>query len=242
MGFAVERKLSEDRHGLCRPPAAVKTRFKNREDAGRRLAAELRGYAGRDGVMVLGLPRGGIPVAVQVAEALQAPLDVFVVRKLGLPWHEELAMGALASGGVRVLDADLIRIARVTDAEIDHVTMLEQTEMERRESRYRGDRPFPELFGKTVILVDDGLATGSTMRAAVEALRKHRPGDVIVAVPVAPPDVCDAFGYIADEIICAETPEPFQAVGLWYEDFSQTTDDEVHWLLERSRRSTPAPA
>ena len=217
----------------------MKTRFKNRDDAGRRLAAELRAYAGRDDVIVLGLPRGGVPVAYRVAEALQAPLDVFVVRKLGLPWHEELAMGAIASGGVRVLDPDLIKTARVSDADIDRVTTVEQAELERREKRYRGDRPFPDLHGKTVILVDDGLATGSTMRAAVHALRRQSPGEVVVAVPVAPPEVCDAFSYIADEIVCAETPEPFQAVGLWYQDFSQTTDDEVHRLLESAIHAAP---
>jgi predicted phosphoribosyltransferase len=218
----------------------VKTRFQDRDDAGRRLAAELSAYAGRDDVIVLGLPRGGVPVAYRVAEALHTPLDVFVVRKLGLPWHEELAMGAIASGGVRVLDSDLIKIARVSDADIERVTMAEQTELERRENRYRGDRPFPDLHGKTVILVDDGLATGSTMRAAVHALRQQGPGDVVVAVPVAPPEVCDAFRYIADEIVCAETPEPFQAVGLWYKDFSQTTDDEVHRLLESATHATSA--
>jgi len=216
----------------------VKTRFQNRDDAGRRLAAELRDYSGREGVIVLGLPRGGIPIALKVAEALHAPLDAFVVRKLALPWHEELAMGALASGGVRVLDPDLIRIARVSDADVERATMVERTELERREQRYRGSRPFPDLRGKTVILVDDGLATGSTMRAAVEALRKHAPGDVVVAVPVAPPEVCDAFRYIADEIICVETPEPFQAVGLWYLDFSPITDDEVHRMLESAIQAT----
>jgi putative phosphoribosyl transferase len=206
----------------------------NREDAGRRLARELRRYSGRSDVIVLALPRGGVPVAFEVAEALHAPLDVFVVRKLGLPWHEELAIGALASGGVRVLDADLIRVARVSDADIERVTAAEQAELERREKCYRGTRPFPDVSGRTVILVDDGLATGSTMRAAVEALRKQGPAAVVVAVPVAPAETCNAFRAIADEIICAETPEPFQAVGLWYEDFSQTSDDDVHRLLEHA--------
>jgi putative phosphoribosyl transferase len=212
----------------------MRARFKNREDAGRRLARELRRYSGRSDVIVLALPRGGVPVAFEVAEALHAPLDVFVVRKLGLPWHEELAIGALASGGVRVLDADLIRVARVSDADIERVTAAEQAELERREKCYRGTRPFPDLSGRTVILVDDGLATGSTMRAAVEALRKQGPAAVVVAVPVAPAETCNAFRAIADEIICAETPEPFQAVGLWYEDFSQTSDDDVHQLLEHA--------
>jgi putative phosphoribosyl transferase len=192
-------------------------------------------------VIVLALPRGGVPVAFEIAAALHAPLDVFVVRKLGLPWQEELAMGALASGGVRVLDEDLIRVARVSDEDIRRVTAAEQAELDRRERRYRGDRAFPDLTSKTVILVDDGLATGSTMRAAVAALRKEQPANVIVAVPVAAPETCNAFRDIADDIICAETPEPFYAVGLWYENFSQTTDDEVHALLEQAMHE-PASA
>jgi putative phosphoribosyl transferase len=211
--------------------------FRNRREAGRRLAAELREYAGRPDAIVLALPRGGVPVGYEIAEALHVPLDVFVVRKLGLPWQEELAMGALASGNVRVLDEDLIRVARVTPEDIAHVTAVEQAELERRERRYRGDRPFPHLQGRTIILVDDGLATGSTMRAAVAALRKEQPARIVVAVPVSATETCDAFRDIADEIICAETPEPFQAVGLWYEDFSQTTDDEVHELLEHSQHA-----
>jgi putative phosphoribosyl transferase len=216
--------------------------FLDRRDAGRRLAVELRRYANQPDVIVLALPRGGVPVAYEVAEALHAPLDVFVVRKLGLPWQEELAIGALASGGVRVLDEDLIRVARVSDEDIRRVTLLEQAELERRERQYRGDRPFPDMTGKTVILVDDGLATGSTMRAAVAALRKEQPSRIIVAVPVAAPETCDAFRDIADDIICAETPEPFRAVSMWYDDFSQTTDDEVHELLEHARRAAAALA
>lgn len=211
--------------------------FRNRREAGRRLAAELREYAGRPDAIVLALPRGGVPVGYEIAEALHVPLDVFVVRKLGLPWQEELAMGALASGNVRVLDEDLIRVARVTPEDVARVTAVEQAELERRERRYRGDRPFPHLQGRTIILVDDGLATGSTMRAAVAALRKEQPARIVVAVPVSATETCDAFRDIADEIICAETPEPFQAVGLWYEDFSQTTDDEVHELLEHSQHA-----
>ena len=207
------------------------SRFRNRRDAGRRLAAELRTYANRSDVIVLALPRGGVPVGYEVAMALDVPLDVFVVRKLGLPWHEELAMGALASGGVRILDDDLIRVARVSTEDIERVTAAEQVELERRERRYRGDRPFPDLTGKTVLLVDDGLATGSTMRAAVAALRQEVPRRIVVAVPVAAPATCDAFRDIADDIVCAVTPEPFRAVGLWYDDFSQTTDEEVHELL-----------
>ena len=210
------------------------SRFRNRRDAGRRLAAELRTYANRSDVIVLALPRGGVPVGYEVATALDVPLDVFVVRKLGLPWHEELAMGALASGGVRILDDDLIRVARVSTEDIERVTAAEQIELERRERRYRGDRPFPDLTGKTVLLVDDGLATGSTMRAAVAALRQEVPRSIVVAVPVAAPATCDAFRDIADDIVCAVTPEPFRAVGLWYDDFSQTTDAEVHELLAQA--------
>src|SRR5256885_1933652 len=178
-------------------------RFLNRSDAGRQLAAELLPrYGGRSDVLVLGLPRGGVPVGFEVARALDAPLDVFVVRKLGLPGHDELAMGAIASGGVRILDQDLIRVARVSEAELDRVTAVEQAELERREHRYRGDEPFPDVRGKTVILVDDGLATGSTMRAAVAALRMEGPSRIVVAVPVAAPDTCAAFRDVADDIVC----------------------------------------
>jgi putative phosphoribosyl transferase len=210
-------------------------RFRDRKDAGQRLARELERYAGRPDVIVLALPRGGIPVGYEVAQALNAPLDVFVVRKLGLPDHEELAMGALASGGVRLLNRDVVRMYRVSEEDIERVTRWEQAELERREKSYRGDRAFPNLDGKTVILVDDGLATGSTMRAAVAALRLEGPSRIVVAVPVASPDTCDEFRDIADEIVCAVTPEPFYAVGMWYEDFSQTTDEEVHTLLRLAR-------
>lgn len=211
------------------------SRFRNRREAGRRLAAELSRYASRADAIVLALPRGGVPVGYEVAAALHVPLDVFVVRKLGLPEHEELAMGALARGGVRILDEDLIRAARVSEGDVARVTAAEAAELERRERQYRGDRPFPDLTGKTVILVDDGLATGATMRAAITALRQEGPGRVVVAVPVAAPQTCEAFRDIADEVVCAATPEPFRAVGLWYEDFSQTTDEEVRALLERAR-------
>jgi len=213
----------------------MRFRFRDRHDAGRRLATELRVYANRPDVLVLALPRGGVPVGFEVATALNVPLDVFVVRKLGLPWQQELAIGAIASGGVRVLDVDLIRVARVSDADVERVTATEKAELERQERRYRGDRPFPDLHEKTVILIDDGLATGSTMRAGVEALREEGPARIVVAVPVASPETCEAFRDIADDIICAETPEPFRAVGLWYDDFSQTTDEEVHDLLDRAR-------
>jgi len=218
----------------------MNAQFHDRRDAGRRLAAELRPYADRSDVIVLALPRGGVPVGFEIADALHAPLEVFVVRKLGLPGQEELAMGALASGGVRVLDDALIRALHVSDDDVQRVTRWEQAELERREHQYRGSRNFPDLHGKTVILVDDGLATGATMRAAVLALRKEEPRAVVVAVPVAAAETCNAFRTIADDIVCAKTPEPFIAVGLWYEDFSQTTDDEVRDLLEHARHaSTP---
>ena len=212
--------------------------FRDRLDAGRLLGAELRAYEDSPPVIVLALPRGGVPVGFEVAAMLHAPLDVFVVRKLGVPWQPELAMGAIAAssgGAVRILDRDVIRAMQVSDEQIELVTNAERLELERRERRYRGDVPFPALKGKTVILVDDGLATGSSMRAAVAALRHDAPGRIVVAVPVAARETCDALGEIADEIICVETPEPFRAVGEWYEDFSETTDDEVHDWLERSR-------
>jgi putative phosphoribosyl transferase len=216
--------------------------FRNRHEAGQRLARELGAYAHRPDVIVLALPRGGVPIGFEVARELGAPLDVFVVRKLGLPGHDELAMGAIASGGVRVLNRDLIRVARVTEAEIAQVMAAEQRELERRERLYRGARPFPDLHGKTAILVDDGLATGATMRAAVEALRLEGPARVVVAVPVAAGETCDAFRDISDAIVCAETPEPFLGVGQWYADFAQTTDAEVHDLLERARGGLQATA
>ena len=210
--------------------------FRDRYDAGHQLAAKLSAFALRPDVFVLALPRGGVPVGFEVADGLGAPLDIFVVRKLGVPDHEELAMGAIASGGVRVLDRQVIAMANVSDEEVQRVTQAEEQELARRERRYRGDRPFPDLRGKTAILVDDGLATGSTMRAAVAALRQEGPSRVIVAVPVAAPDVCAAFQGVADEIVCAATPTPFHAVGLWYDDFTQTTDDEVRDLLDRAQR------
>jgi putative phosphoribosyl transferase len=209
--------------------------FKDRTDAGRHLAHKLRSYAGRSDVLVLALPRGGVPVAFEVAQALGAPLDVFIVRKLGMPQYQELAIGAIASGGVRVLNEALIRTAGVSQADIEAVTAAEERELNRRLRRYRGDEPLPEVAGRTVILIDDGLATGSTMQAAVTALRQERPAAIVVAVPIAPPETCDAFRGLVDDVVCAVTPEPFYGVGLWYEDFSQTTDEEVHELLERAR-------
>lgn len=210
--------------------------FRNRSDAGRALAGMLTRYAGRSDVLVLALPRGGVPVGVEIARRLGAPLDVFVVRKLGVPGHEELAMGALASGGVRVLNAEVIRHAGVPREAIERITAQEQRELERRELLYRGARPPPAVKDKTVILTDDGLATGSTMQAAVAALRERGPAQIVAAVPAAARATCDEFRLIVDEIVCVETPEPFYAVGVWYEDFSQTTDDEVRSLLEQSRQ------
>ena len=209
--------------------------FLHRADAGRQLARRLIEYARRSDVIVLGLPRGGVPVAAEVATALDVDLDVFVVRKLGLPGQEEYAMGAVASGGVRVLDDNVVRLGRVTEEQVQRITLVEQAELERQERTFRGERPFPDLHGKTVILVDDGLATGSTMRAAVAALRLEAPARIIVAVPVGAKETCEAFRELADDTICAVAPEPFHAVGLWYADFSQTTDEEVHQLLARTR-------
>jgi putative phosphoribosyl transferase len=210
------------------------TTFRNRDDAGRQLGAALAEMLGtRDDVVVLGLPRGGVPVAAHVARALGAPLDVFIVRKLGVPGHEELAMGAIASGGVRVLNRDVLEYVPVPQKAIDDVAAREQRELERREREYRGARPPLDVRGRTVVIVDDGLATGSTMRAAVAALRKMEPRAVIVAVPVAAASTCEEFQRdpAVDQILCLRTPEPFQAVGLWYEDFSQTSDEEVHELI-----------
>jgi predicted phosphoribosyltransferase len=177
-----------------------------------------------------------VPVAFEVAQALDAPLDVFLVRKLGVPGHEELAMGAIASGGVRVLNEDIIAAYGIRPEEIEAVAAAEERELARREHRYRGERPLPEVAGRTVILVDDGLATGSSMRAAVAALRQQHPARIAVAVPTAAPETCEEFRDKVDDIVCATTPDPFYAVGLWYEDFSQTSDEEVHELLERAAR------
>ena len=216
--------------------------FRDRAEAGRRLAAELRDYAARADVVVLALPRGGVPVAAEVARTLGAPLDVFLVRKIGLPGHEEFAMGAIASGGVAMVNEHVVRTYGVSRAQIDAVVTRERQELERRERRYRGDNPLPSLEGKAVILVDDGLATGSSMRAAVEAVRGLRPAEIVVAVPIAPAETCDALAPEVDRVVCALTPEPFYAVGLWYRDFSQTTDDEVIQILEAMRSETAARA
>ncbi len=208
--------------------------FQDREAAGKYLATKLTRYADRPDVMVLALPRGGVPVAYEVAQALHAPLDVFIVRKLGMPGHEELAMGAIASGGVRVLNQAVVQGLHIPGYVIDQVTAQELGELARREREYRDDRPLPDIHDKIVILVDDGLATGSTMRAAVLALKQQHPARIVVAVPVASPEACDEFRDEVDNIICAATPTPFYGVGAWYQDFSQTTDQEVHDLLQRA--------
>jgi predicted phosphoribosyltransferase len=205
--------------------------FKNRRDAGRKLAAKLQKYAGRSDTIVLGLPRGGVPVAYEVALALDAPLDIFLVRKLGLPGHDELAMGAVASGGVRVLNEELIQSLEIPSTLIDAVAKREQQELERRERAYRDGRTPLDLEGKTVILVDDGLATGASMVAAVVGVRAQNPARIVVAVPTASAETCELFERIVEEIVCAITPEPFWSVGMWYQDFSQTSDDEVRALL-----------
>jgi predicted phosphoribosyltransferase len=207
--------------------------FQDRRDAGRQLAAALSDYAGRPDVIVLALPRGGVPVAYEVAKALAAPLDVFSVRKLGVPGHEELAMGAIASGGVRVVNEEVVHELGIPKSLFDAVSAEELRELERRERAYRDDRPPPDVRGKTVILVDDGLATGSSMRAAVAALRRLGPAKIVVAVPVGAPEVCAEFQDVADDAVCAQTPPAFRAVGLWYDDFSQTTDEEVRELLSQ---------
>ena len=210
--------------------------FKDRIDAGRQLAALLRDYAGRRDVLVLGLARGGVPVASEVARMIGAPLDVFVVRKLGVPHHEELAMGAIASGGVRVLDRQLIGSLHISDEAVSHATSEQHRELERRESAYRNMRPTPDVRGKTVIVVDDGLATGASMFAAVAALRQSDPAAIVVAVPVAAPDATIAMRRLTDECVCVMTPKRFHGVGEWYADFSQTTDAEVRALLEVAAR------
>src|SRR3981081_3246764 len=207
--------------------------FRDRHEAGRLLAAKLSAYANRPDLLVLALPRGGVPVAYEVARALDAPLDVFVVRKLGVPGYEELAMGAVATGGVRVLNDQLVHHLGLPKHLIDSVAAQEQDELARRERLYRGGRPPPDVRGRTVILVDDGLATGATMRAAIEALRQLKPARIVVAVPTASRETCEELRTKVDDVICAITPEPFHAVGLWYQDFAQTTDEEVRNLLAR---------
>ncbi|HEY8461822.1 MAG TPA: phosphoribosyltransferase [Blastocatellia bacterium] len=217
-------------------------RFKNRVEAGRFLAERLSAYANRPDTLVLGLPRGGVPVAYEVAMALNAPMDVFVVRKLGVPGHEELAMGAIATGGARYLNRDVIEHLRIPEEVIDEVTEQEKLELERRERLYRDNRPARSPRDRVVILVDDGLATGSSMRAAALAVRQQQPASIVVAVPVASIESCESLRGQADEIVCPYTPEPFYAVGLWYEDFSQTTDAEVRDLLARAENKLTSAA
>ena len=218
------------------PPSFI---FQDRTDAGRQLAEKLLSYAGRDDVIVLALPRGGVPVAFEVAQRVRVPLDVFVVRKLGVPGHEELAMGAIASGGVRVLNEDVLYVLPDAQSIVEMVTAIEREELKRRERDYRSNRPAPEVRGRTVILVDDGLATGATMRAAAAALRQQGAAKIIVAVPVGAPGTCHEIRSVADEVVCLQTPGSFMGVGQYYEDFSQTTDEEVRELLAASASKGP---
>ncbi len=215
-------------------------RFLDRRDAGRQLAAKLSAYDHDPGVLVLGLPRGGVPVAYEIARALHAPLDVFVVRKLGVPGHRELAMGAIASGGLRVLNADVIDGLRISPVEVESVAAKELLELERQQRAYRGNAPFPELAGRTVIVVDDGLATGSTMRAAVRALGQRGPKRIVIAAPVAASETARSLREEA-QVVCLSTPDGFQAVSTWYEDFSQVSDEEVRHLLESALQSPSSP-
>jgi len=208
--------------------------FKDRRDAGRKLAQKLSAYANRSDVIALALPRGGVPVAYEVALALNAPLDIFTVRKLGLPGHEELAMGAVASGGARVFNQDVVRTFNIPQGVVEAVAKQELKELERRERAFRGDREMREIHDRTAILIDDGLATGASMQAALMGLRARDPARIVVAVPTAPLETCEAFQPLVDEMICATTPEPFYGVGQWYEDFSQVTDEQVQTLLEQA--------
>jgi putative phosphoribosyl transferase len=208
--------------------------FQDRRDAGRQLAARLQGYASDPNVLVLGLPRGGVPVGFEVARGLQAPLDVFLVRKIGVPGQEELAMGAVATGGVRVLNQGIVQALDIPAEALDLMTERARNELARREHLYRGERGAPDMRGRTVIVVDDGLATGSSMRAAVAALRQQQPARIVVAVPVAAASTCDDLRDQVDQVVCLLTPDPFHAVGLWYQDFSQTTDEEIRDLLDQA--------
>ena len=210
--------------------------FANRTEAGRTLAWRLEKYAGHDDVVVLGIPRGGVPVAFEVAEALHLPLDVFLLRKLGVPGHEELALGAIASGGVRVLDRQIIQALSIPNFDIEAITAREQKELKRRERAYRDDRPTLPIAGRTVIVVDDGIATGASLLAGIHALRQLGPAKIVVAVPVAPPATCERLAREVDEFVCVVAPEPFRAVGLFYDDFSQVSDEEVVDLLKRNQQ------
>lgn len=208
--------------------------YRDRAEAGRLLADELQRYAGRSDLLILALPRGGVPVAYEVAEALGAPLDLLLVRKLGLPRHKELAMGAIAFGGVRVLNEELVRRMHISAEAIDAVAEEEARELRRREKVYRGERPAPELRDRCVIVIDDGLATGATMRAAISALDAQKPARIIVAVPVAPPSTVAELRAEVDDIVCPATPESFMSVGQWYEEFPQTDDAKVRELLQKA--------
>jgi predicted phosphoribosyltransferase len=225
---------------MTQAPAAPRHVFRDRQDAGRVLAGLLQKYRDRPDVVVLALPRGGVPVAYEVARALHAPLDIFTVRKLGVPGHEELAMGAIASGGLMVLVDDVVRGLALSPAVIQQAAEREGRELLRRETTYREGRPGIDVTGRTVIVVDDGLATGATMRAAALAVREHDPARVVVAVPVASPQTCEQVQEVADEVVCSITPRPLRAVGLWYEDFSPTTDEEVRELLARAGAAGPS--
>lgn len=210
----------------------MRTRFRDRTEAGQQLATRLKaGYSNRANTLVLGLPRGGVPVAYEVARALNLPLDICLVRKLGAPGHRELAMGAIASGGVRVLNYDVLSWLNISEKTVEHVADRELRELQRRDRVYRGDRPQPVIQGQTILLIDDGIATGSTMRAAIAILKTQQPQQIVVAIPVAPLGICQALKTEVDHVICLATPEPFYAIGLWYENFAQTTDDEVCKLL-----------
>jgi predicted phosphoribosyltransferase len=217
--------------------------FRDRREAGRVLAQRLAtSYAGRQNLLVLALPRGGVPVGYEVATALAAPLDVFLVRKLGVPGHEEFAMGAIAGGGIRLVNTEVVRTLEIDETLIDAVIEREERELARREALYRGNGAGPSAANRTVILVDDGLATGSTMQVAVTALRAQRPARIVVAVPIAARPACEALSTFVDEIVCVETPEPLHAVGFWYEDFTQTSDEQVCELLQLSRAPRPLSA
>jgi putative phosphoribosyl transferase len=217
-------------------------KFKNRRDAGQKLAAALMRYKKNPGLLVLGLPRGGITVAYEVAVALEAPLDVLIVRKLGVPGHLELAMGAVATGGIRILNESVIQNLRISTSEIERSSSEAQKSVARLEKLYRGTKPAAIIAGQTVIVVDDGLATGATMQAAIQALKRMGPGQLVIAVPVASPDVYESLKKEVYEIICLLKPERFKAVGEWYEDFTQTQDEEVQKYLENSKTQKVAPA
>jgi len=214
------------------------TQFRDRKEAGKLLAAQLAAYANQQDLIVLALPRGGVPVGFEIAQALHAPLDVIVVRKLGVPGQEELAMGAIATSGIRILNKDVVQFLNIPDEVVDHVTAQELKELERRERLYRGERPAYDVGGRTIILVDDGIATGATMHAAVAAIKQRQPTRIIIAVPTAAPSTCDEFAMEVDELVCVIRPEPFIAVGYWYRQFSQTSDEEVHHLLEQANQRT----